>query len=148
LFNTEHTAVTPPEVYDKSDQAATSQPQLSSGVLPLTLRVNSVISSHSHNFTYKKQMLTASFQELDQLRWYGMWAMDWITKVQFLEGSRDSSPQHPGPTRTSIQWIPRALPQEVKQLDCEADYYTPPNANVKNAWSYHSICNTASWCGA
>lgn len=89
-----------------------------------------------------------------QLLWYMGYGLDnQGTGVQFLVGSRfffffTASRPAPGPTRPSIQWILRALPQEVNQLDCEADYYTPRNANVKNAQSYNCIPHTSSRCGA
>jgi hypothetical protein len=159
LFNTPHTAVTAPEVYDRPDQAATSQPQFSSRTF---LTSDQTYCWPQSKFSYFITLSQLHIQEIEsdfkcvgpgpaQLVWYMGYGLDnQGTGVQFLAGSRDfffstASRPAPGPTRPSIQWILRALPQEVKQLDW---YYTPPNANVKNARSYNCIPHTPSWCGA
>jgi hypothetical protein len=42
------------------------------------------------------------------------------------------------PTQPPIQWVPGALSLGVKRPGREADYSSPYNAEVKNAWSYTS----------
>jgi hypothetical protein len=43
-----------------------------------------------------------------------------------------------GPTQPPVQWLPEALSLGVKRLGCDADHSPPPNAKVKNSWSYTS----------
>jgi hypothetical protein len=48
------------------------------------------------------------------------------------------------PIQSPNQGVLRVLTLGVKWLGHEADHSPPPNAKVKNAWSYTS---TAQWCG-
>jgi hypothetical protein len=41
-----------------------------------------------------------------------------------------------GPTQPSIEWVPEALSQGVKQLVREADHSPPTSAEVKKMWLY------------
>jgi len=53
-----------------------------------------------------------------------------------------------GPTQLPIQSVSGALFLRVNQLRCEAHHSSPSITGVKNAWSYTSILNLSSWCGA
>jgi hypothetical protein len=47
------------------------------------------------------------------------------------------------PCQSLIQWVPEALAPGVKWLRFEADHSPPPNAKMKNEWSYtstHATC--------
>jgi len=45
---------------------------------------------------------------------------------------------YPGPTQTSIQWVPGSLSLVVKRPGSEADHSPPTSTEVKFAWSYAS----------
>jgi hypothetical protein len=62
--------------------------------------------------------------------------MGWMAEVQFLAGQEIflySIASRPalGPTQPPIQWVPVALPQEVKQPGGEADCSPPSSAKIK-----------------
>jgi hypothetical protein len=64
-------------------------------------------------------------------------AMGWMIEVQFLVGVGNFlflmvSRLVLWPTQPHIQWVPTALFQWVKQLECETDHSPPTSANVKN----------------
>jgi hypothetical protein len=46
-----------------------------------------------------------------------------------------SSRSAPGPTQPPIQWVPEALPLEVKRHGHKADNSPPGSAEVKKIWS-------------
>jgi hypothetical protein len=52
------------------------------------------------------------------------------------------------PTQPPIQWVTGGLPSGVKRPGHEADHLPPPNAEVKNRWSYTSIPHMSAWHGA
>jgi len=48
-----------------------------------------------------------------------------------------------------IQWVPGALPTEIKRPEREADHTQPSSSVViKNMWRYTSTpqCNFTAWC--
>jgi hypothetical protein len=53
-----------------------------------------------------------------------------------------------GPTQPPIQWVLGALSLGVKRPWCEADHSPPPNAEVKNMWSYAFTLSMSSRRGA
>jgi len=51
-----------------------------------------------------------------------------------------------GLNQPPIQWVPGALPLEVKWLGLEADNSLPSSAKIKNACSYTSTPAFMAWC--
>jgi hypothetical protein len=74
------------------------------------------------------------------------WATGWMIGVLGFDSWRrlgiflftTASRPALGPIQPPNQWITEALSLGVKRPEREADHSQPPNAEVKNVWSYNS----------